>query len=248
MKLKLLLLSAALLPSMAMAQAVPAPAKVDATYITLNVTERLPVKQDVVVSSIRFETKAADAKTVQSKINEAIKKGLDIVKAEPAIKVSTEQYSVYMNEQNEVVTDKNGKQQTRNKQEWRGQQALSLESKDPVKMQDVTAKLQALGFAVSSYGYTLSPEKAESVRETLMTNAVDKLKKQAATSAKLLGKSGYEFREVNVDGGYIPPQPMMFKAMRAEAAMADASMPAPNAEAGESDVQMTLNARVELKN
>ena len=247
MKLTALLLTAALIPSIALAQTATPAVKIDATYVTLAATERLAVKQDIVVSSIRFEAKGSDAKTVQSKINDAIKKGLDIVKAEPAIKVSTEAYSVYMNEQNEVFTDKAGKQQTRNKQEWRGSQALALESKDAAKMQDVTGKLQALGFAVNSYGYTLSPEKAESVRNTLLGNAINKLKSQAATTAKLLGKSGYEMREVNVDGGYMQPQPMMFKAMRAEGMAADASMPAPNAEAGESDVQMTVNARIELK-
>lgn len=236
----------ALIPFAASAQQA-APMKEGVTALNLTVTERQPVKQDVIVANTRFETKGKDARTVQDEINKKIKAGLEAVKGEPAVKVSTEAYSVYMNHQVEMVADKDGKQRQVTKEEWRGSQALTLESKNLAKMQALTGKLQDMGFAVSNFGYTLSPEKAEQVRDTLMKGAIDKIKRQADQAAKLLGKGGYEIKEVSVDGAqFPPPMPMMYKAARMEMA-ADAAVQAPSAEAGESDVSMTLTARVELK-
>lgn len=234
--------------AIAQAQTPPAapPVKEGITGLNLTVTERQPVKQDMVVANIRYEAKGKDARSVQDEINKKIKAGLDAVKGEQNVKVSTEAYSVYMNQQVEMRTGKDGKQEQVNIEEWRGSQAVTLESKDIAKMQELTGKLQDMGFAVSNFGYTLSPEKSDAVRETLMKGAVDKIKRQADQAAKLLGKSGYEIKEISVDNAQFPqPVPMMYAAARME--KAGDAVAAPNAEAGESDVSMTLTARVELK-
>lgn len=217
------------------------------TALTLSVTERLPVKQDMVIANVRYEIKGASAKEVQNKINTAVQQGLDAIKGDADVKISTESYQVYMNyHQIQVLRD--GQPVVENAEEWRGSQAVTLESKDANKIKALTGKLQDLGFAVSNLQYTLSPEKSEEVRQTLMKGALDKIKTQADQATKLLGKKGYEIREVSVDGGYMPPMPMYAKAMRMEmAAGSAADMAAPNVEAGEQDVNMTLNARVELK-
>lgn len=223
----------------------PVPTLEGVTSLTLSVTETQRVKQDVVLASLRFEAKGSDAQTVQSQINEAVKKGLDIIKGDKDIKIATEAYSVYAS-QNQTQEIVDGKTVTKITEEWRGSQALTLQSKDAEKMKILTGKLQEMGFAVNNFGYSLSPEKAEDVRQTLMKGAIDKIKAQADQATKLLGKSKYDIREVGVDGGYMPPMPM-FKAIRAEGMSADSVMPAPNVEAGEQDVSMTLNTRVELR-
>ncbi len=224
-----------------------APAVADGvTSLTLAVTERIAVKQDVVVANVRYEAKGTDAKTVQNEINQKIEAGLAAIKGDKDVKIATEAYQVYMN-QNQVQEMHDGKPVITQTEEWRGSQAITLQSSNADAVKSMTGKLQYLGFAVGQLQYTLSPEKSEEVRQTLMKGAVDKIKAQADQAAKLLGKKGYEIREVNVDGGYMPPMPMYAKAMRMEASGAASDMAAPNVEAGESDVTMTLNARVELK-
>lgn len=215
------------------------------TSLTLSVTERSSVKQDVVMANVRYETTGNDARTVQNDINEKIKAGLEAVKGDDAVKIATESYQVYSSSQ-AVVIMKDGKETTEQKEEWRGSQAITLESTDAEKIKVMTGKLQDLGFVVGQLQYTLSPGKSEEVRQTLLKGAVEKLKLQADQAAKLLGKSGYDIKEINIDGGYIQPIPM-FKAMRAEASMASDAVAAPSVEAGESDVTMTVNARVDLK-
>ena len=99
---------------------------------------------------------------------------------------------------------------------------------------------------MSGLNYTLSPEKAEEVRDDLMVKALEKLKTKAALIAKTLGKSGYDLTDVNIDGS--SPVMPMYKAARMEMAMsADAGMAAPVAEAGETDVSLSVSARVLLK-
>lgn len=223
------------------------PMKEGITALNLTVTERQPVKQDLIVASTRYEAKGKDAKTVQNEINTKIKDGLEAVKGEPSVKVSTEAYSVYMNQQVEMRTGKDGKKIQVQAEEWRGSQSLTLQGKDFAKMQVLTGKLQELGFAMNNFSYSLSPEKSEAIRETLMKGAIDKIKRQAGEAAKLLGKKGYEIKELSVDNAHFPGPVPMYATARMESAPAADMMQKPNAEAGESDVSLTLTARVELK-
>ena len=80
-----------------------------------------------------------------------------------------------------------------------------------------------------------------------LDDTLEKLQDKASMIAKAMGKSGYEITDLNVDGAS-PVVPMYNKTMmmRAEAGMA-ADMAAPVAEAGETDVSLSVSARVLLK-
>ena len=71
---------------------------------------------------------------------------------------------------------------------WQGQQTLQLESKNAATVLELAGQLQASGFAMSALSYSLSPEKAESVRDELMVKALGSLKAKAALVARTLGK------------------------------------------------------------
>ena len=94
--------------------------------------------------------------------------------------------------------------------------------------------------------WSLSPERAESVRDELMVKALGKLRAKAALVARTLGKSGYELTDINLEG---VPQPMpMYRAARMEVAMAaDGAVAPPVAEAGETEVTVGVSARALLK-
>lgn len=215
------------------------------TIINFSATERRAVPQDMIVSSLRIDVEDADPAAVQKKINEGMTKALALTKGETTIKTSTGGYTVHRYDQEVKRNAQTGEVQT--KAVWRGSQTIDMESKDTAKVLDLTGKIQAMGFAMNNLGYTLAPETVEKVRDELMVAALQKLQGKAAIVGKTLGKSDYELVDVNVDtGGPVMP---MYKnmMMRAEVAMADASMPAPVAQAGETDVTLTVSARALIK-
>lgn len=216
------------------------------TIINFSATERRAVPQDLIVSSLRIDVEDADPIAVQKKINEGMKKAIALAKTETTVKTSTGGYTVHRYDQEISRDDKTGEVKT--KPVWRGSQTIDMESKDTAKVLDLTGKIQEMGFAMNNLGYTLAPETVEKVRDELMVIALEKLQGKAAIVGKALGKANYELVDVNVDtGGPVMP---MYKNMMARAEMAyasDAGMPAPVAEAGETDVSITVSARALIK-
>ncbi len=215
------------------------------TIINLSATEKRTMPQDLLIASLRIEVDEGSATDIQKKINEAMKKALDLAKAEKSFKVSTGAYSVYKYEKPVEVDPKTGVQKT--EPFWQGSQTIQIESKDSTKLLDVVGKIQGMGFAMNNLSYTLSPEVVEKVRDELMVEALKKLSAKADIVAKTLGKSKVDLVDVNVDSGG-PVMPMYKNMMvRAEMASADAGMAAPVAEAGETDVALTVSARALIK-
>jgi predicted secreted protein len=216
------------------------------TIINFSASERVTLPQDLLIASLRIEAEDKEPKPIQMKINEAMKKALDLAKAHGTLKVSTGSYSVYKYDRPIEINPKTGEQKTQI--EWRGSQTITIESKDSETLLDVVGKIQALGFAMNDLSYTLSPEAIEKARDELMVSALKKLLEKGQIVATTLGKSKVDLVDVNVDmSGPIMP---MYKTMMARAEMAvaaDASMPAPVAEAGEQDVTMSVSARALIK-
>jgi predicted secreted protein len=204
------------------------------TLVNLSASERTTLPQDLLTAALRIEARGAEPRKVQDDINKAMTKALALAKAVPTVKTSTGGYQVYE------------QRLERNVRVWQGQQTVQLESKDSAALLDLAGKLQGAGFAVSGLNWSLSPERAESVRDELLVKALGNLKAKAALVARTLGKSGYELTDVNLDGA---PQPVpMYRAVRMEMAMAaDGAVAAPVAEAGETEVVVGVSARALLK-
>jgi predicted secreted protein len=204
------------------------------TLVNLSASERMTLPQDLLTAALRIEARGVEPRKVQDDINKAMTKALALAKAVPTVKTSTGGYQVYE------------QRLERNVRVWQGQQTVQLESKDSAALLDLAGKLQGAGFAVSGLNWSLSPERAESVRDELLVKALGNLKAKAALVARTLGKSGYELTDVNLDGA---PQPVpMYRAVRMEMAMAaDGAVAAPVAEAGETEVVVGVSARALLK-
>ena len=81
-----------------------------------------------------------------------------------------------------------------------------------------------------------------------MERALKQLGTKSKIAATALGKGNYDIIDVNVDNSYTPQPPVMYARMAKMEMAADAAgVAAPTAEAGESEVTMTVNARVLLK-
>ncbi len=222
------------------------------TYITLSATEQKDIVQDQLQASLRIEVEDRDAKKVQDKINEAMKKAVAAAKDVPDVKVSTGQYYVYSYDPSPVPPTPVTLEEGNNKRLiWKGTQTLDLLSKDSQKVLDLSGKVQAMGFMMNGLNYILSNEKSEAQKDELLTSALLTIKNRAALIAKTLDKKGYDIVELTVDnagfGGGQPPMPMMAMRGVASDGMAEAKMAAPVAEPGQSQVSLTVTARVLLK-
>ena len=204
------------------------------TLLNLSASERMTLPQDLLGASLRVESRSADPRKVQHDINKAMTAALAVTKTVAAVKTTTGSYQVYE------------QRLERNVRLWQGQQSLQLESKDSAALLDLAGRLQGLGFVMSGMNWSLSPERAESVRDELMVKALGKLRDKAALVARTLGKSGYVLTDINLAG---VPQPMpMYGAARMEMAMAsDSAVAPPVAEAGETEVTVGVSARALLK-
>lgn len=216
------------------------------TIINFSASERRTMPQDLLMASLRIEVDDKnDPVAVQKKINEAMKKALDVTKGESAFKVSTGAYSVYKYDNPIIVNRQTGEQKL--EPVWRGSQTIDIESKNSAKLLEAVGKIQNMGFAMNNLAYTLSQDIMEKTRDELMVEALKKLQAKAKIVAQTLGKSSVELVDVNVDtGGPVMP---MYKTMmaRGEMAMDAAAAPPPVAQAGETDVTLTVSARALIK-
>ena len=216
------------------------------TVLNVSATEREEVDQDTLVANLRYEAENKDAKALQNEINTAMKKAVDAAKAVEGVKVYTQQYYVYEYNPNPQPIPEHQKNEGYEKM-WRGQQGIQLKSKSADELLELTGKLQEMGLVMEGLQYMLSPEKAQDIQESLMEDALVKIKAKAERAAKALGKKEVEMLEINVDNGGYFPQPYARNMMAMDAGMAKAEMAAPVAEPGQSEINMTVTARVLLK-
>jgi predicted secreted protein len=203
------------------------------TLITLSVTERVQVEQDTLIATLRVELDNRDPAALQSEINAAMAEALEAAGDDPAVKVSTGYYSVY-----QYSTSPQG---GRNNEVWRGSQSITLEAQDAARVLALAGEIQARGFVMSELQYTLSTTRADEVRDSLMESAIARATANAERAARALGKSEVDIAVLDVDTAMGYAQPMMMA--RGVAFDAVAEMAAPVAEAGETEVSLTVRVQ-----
>ena len=202
------------------------------TVLTLSATERMSLSQDEIVASLRYEVRGGSPKDVQDKINKAMQDAIERAKKEEALEVTTGSYQVNERYENRRVVG------------WMGAQGLNLVGKDKDALLEVVADIQTMGFAMNNLSFRLSTGKAESVQDQLMTQALEKLQHRATVAAKALGKSTIQFVQISEGYSQMPrPVPMMMRTM-SDAVAESVSIAAPVVEGGDSDVTLTVNARI----
>lgn len=210
--------------------------------MNLSATETQKTAQDMIIASLRIETEGRTAREVQEAINLGMQSALALAKKEPSVKASTGTYSVYPYDPPEPKLQNSAIRPQR----WRGSQTIEMQSLDTEALLKLAGEIQEKGFAMNNLGYALSPEKYESLQDDLLVKALAKLTAKAALAAKSLNKSGYDMLNIDLS----PSGPVMPMYARTEMTMGmamDKSMPAPVAEPGETDVSLTVSARVLLK-
>lgn len=217
------------------------------TVMNLSATETQKVPQDLLVASLRIEADEASAAAVQAKINEAMQFAVAQAKKEADVKVTTGAYSVYPYDpappQPQPQPYQMGEQRP---MRWRGSQSLDLKSLKPDPVLNLAAAMQEKGFAMNNLGYMLSPEKYESIQDDLLVRALGKLRAKADLAARTLDKKSYDMLNVDLSpSGQV--YPMYARGEMAMGAVMDKGIQPPVAEAGETDVSLTVSARVLLR-
>ncbi len=203
--------------------------------MSISATERREVEQDLLVATLSYKAEDRDARKVQNEINEKMREAVDKAKKEKNVKVNTGSYQVYERTNSRTNTKK-----------WHGSQSLTLKSKEAEDILDLVGELQGMGLVSNGLSYTLSPETSVEIQDSLMEDALKQLQERATRAAKALGKSGAVLREINVSGGGIPYQRKHYARSAMMMSADSAEMAAPVAEAGESTITLTVNARALL--
>ena len=207
------------------------------TLITLSVTERINVEQDTLIATLRIERENPDPGTLQREINAAMAQALEETEDATDIKVSTGYYSVYQYN--------NQPQGGRVDNVWRGSQSVTLEGQDAQKVLELSGVIQEMGFVMSELGYVLSTQRADAVRDSLMESAIARARTNAERAARALGKSDVDIAVLDIDASLGYAQPQMMARGVAMDAMAEKSEPV--AEAGESEVSLTVRVQAVAK-
>lgn len=219
-----------------------------AALVNLSATERLEVDQDLLAATLYFEAQNKDPKALQDEINSVMKKALDATKTAGEVKTSTGQYYVYPYDYDPTPQPiKKGDLREPLVRVWRGSQEIMLKSKNAEQLLGLTGKLQEMGLSMRGLGYTISPDLLEETQNSMLEAALKKLQTKADRTAKALGKSKANLLQVNVDTGGYYPQPMMLARNDAIPTGLSKEMAAPVAQAGQSEITMTVSAQALIK-
>ena len=129
----------------------------DGTLLNLSATETTQVEPDLLIATLRVESESKQAAEVQTKINQTMKKALDLAAENEKLNVSTEQYSVYK-------YSAQVKQGEKEKEIWKGSQSIVIKGKSAKNILDLSGDLQEMGLLMSDLHYEISSEKLEAVR------------------------------------------------------------------------------------
>lgn len=201
------------------------------TRITLSVTERILVEQDLVIASLRIEAEDRDASVVQNRINTVMAQALQSSRAIDEVSQSSGHYNVYQTNRQ----PQGGRADT----VWRGSQSLTLQSTDAQALLALAGELQELGLVMNQLSYQLSTARADEVRDSLMEAAIARATEKAERATRALGKTRFDIAVLDVDtsSDYSPVM------MRSMADTGSREMAPPVAEPGETEV--TLNVRIQ---
>ncbi|MBC54884.1 MAG: hypothetical protein CMQ34_13735 [Gammaproteobacteria bacterium] len=199
------------------------------TLITLSVTERLSVQQDLAIASLRIDVEDQNASVVQNRINTVMAQALQQAREVDDVSQSTGYYNVYQFDRQ----PQGGRAET----VWRGSQSLTLEGRDAQALLALAGELQEMGLIMNQLSYRLSTARADEVRDSLMEAAITRATDKAQRASAALGKSRFDIAVLDVDTSSDYSPPVM---MRAMADTGSREMTPPSAEPGETEVTLTV--------
>lgn len=226
----------------------------DATSVTLSAEARRVVQQDRVTATLAIESQAKTSPEVQTQINTKMQAAQKLYSAVSSVKASTGTYNVYKDYPAEPAPKKDGTpawtpEEREKNAFWRGSQELQLDGVKSDELLGLIASLQKDGFAVRGLNFYMSRSIEDSIKDELIVEALGNIKVRAENIKKALGAKEIFYSKIDLANNGVRPMPMARGAMmmKAEAFADAADVPAPVAEAGETEVVVNVTAEVKLK-
>ncbi len=199
--------------------------------ITVTASASASVVNDRMQASLRAEAENVDAAAAARDVNTRLGRALAKAKAVPGVVASTAGYYSYQ------VSDKD-------RVRWRVGQGLALESADFPALAALVSRLQAEDtLLVSGLGFSVGRERQHATEEQLTQQAIRNWQGRAQSAAEGFGASSWRPGHVTIQGGDSGrAQPVM----RMQA-MAAGGAPPISAEAGSTEVAVTVSGEVILE-
>lgn len=213
------------------ANAQPAPDRYNT--VELQADAQREVANDMLNATLYAEVSDASAAqvagTLNRLINEALKSSGE-VKAVRARSGNNQTYPVY--------------DRTQRLTGWRGRAEMRLESRDFQAAAALIGKLQST-LQLGSMQFSISPDARKSIENELVTEAIGAFRARADIVRQALAGKSYRMRRLAINaGGFVPPRPIMARALSAAQA---AEVVAPQLEGGMSLVSVTASGTVEIE-
>lgn len=202
--------------------------------LNLSASASADVTRDVLGIAFSTTREGSDAATVQNGLKQALDAALAQARklAKPGqVDVQTGAFSLYPRHD-----PKSGKING-----WQGSAELQVEGRDTAAIAQLAGRISTL--SIARVGYSLSREAREKAESDITAQAIARYRAKATDFAKQFGYGGYVLGEVSISSDEAGPRPVMMKAMRMSAGMADEALPT---EAGKATVTVNVSGSVQL--
>jgi len=191
------------------------------------------VSNDTMHVSMNTYGEHREAAQLAAQINQDMDWALSLAKQHKAIKISTGSYQTWPLPSKDNLSTRG----------WRGQQTLTLESRDSEVLSQLVGSLQER-LKINAMNFTVSDEKRVEVENRLIDSALEAFKTRARIVSANLKAADYRVVAITVGTSAQPP-PVLYRSHVTTMAMESAAAPVA-VEGGESEVRVSVNGTIEL--
>ncbi len=204
--------------------------------ISLRAEVSKEVARDLMIVTLYSEAQNTDPGKLAKEITETMNKAVQQARDVKEIKISQGSRNSY------PIYDNKGQKITG----WRERAELRLESADFPALSKLTGTLLQ-DLKMGGMYFSIAPATRKTIEDDLLKDAVNAFKARAQLATEALGGKGYKVVNLNLNSsGYPHPYarsaPMMMKA-----GMAEDAAPAPEIEAGTSQVTLSADGTIEIQ-
>ncbi|MEN8641940.1 SIMPL domain-containing protein [Pseudomonas sichuanensis] len=194
------------------------------------------VARDLMVVTLYSEAQNSDPGKLAKQITETMNKAVQQARDVKDVKISQGSRNSY------PIYDTKGQKITG----WRERAELRLESADFPTLSKLTGELLQ-DLKMGGMDFSIAPATRKTSEDELLKDAVAAFKARAQLATEALGGKGYKVVSLNLNSSGYPRPYLRSAPMAMMAKAADEAAPAPDIEAGTSEVSMSADGLIEVQ-
>ncbi|SCK18098.1 SIMPL domain-containing protein [Vogesella sp. LIG4] len=225
------------LGSLLLATLTPAlPALADSgTLLNLSANVQRELPNDEINASLYVQERQAQPAVLADHLNKALARARSESGAFKQVEFSSGNYNSWPD------YSRDGKIQG-----WQGRAQIHLKSRDFTAAAELVARLQKF-MLLENVQFGVADSTRRQVESSLIPEAISALQAQAAAAGKALGRNSQQVLELNIGNVQAPPPMPMLRAKAMMADTAAAEVATPDWQPGNSQVQLNVSGRIELR-